>query len=55
MSAGAFLGLAAQAFLAWGLLFGITPATGLNLLWFCQQLAALDLPGKFFHITGIIN
>jgi hypothetical protein len=55
MFSGAVLGIAAQAFLAWGLLFHIMPAVGLNLLWLCQQLAELDLPGNFFHLTGIIR
>jgi hypothetical protein len=54
MFAGAFLGIAAQAFLAWELLYYLMPAIGLDLLWLCQQLADLDLPGKFFHLTGII-
>ncbi len=55
MFAGAFLGIAAQAFLAVGLLYYLMPAIGLDLLWLCQQLAGLDLPGKFFHLTGIIR
>jgi hypothetical protein len=55
MFAGAILGVAAQALLAWGLLFRVMPAAGLNLLWLCQQLGELDLPGKFIHITGIIS
>jgi hypothetical protein len=55
MFSGAVLGIAAQAFLAWGLLFHIMPAVGLDLLWLCQQLAELDLPGNFFHLTGIIR
>jgi hypothetical protein len=54
MFAGAFLGIAAQAFLAVGLLYYLMPAIGLDLLWLCQQLADLDLPGKFFRLTGII-
>ncbi len=55
MFAGAFFGIAAQAILAWGLLFHLMPAIGLDLLWLCQKLAELDLPGKFFHLTGIIR
>jgi hypothetical protein len=55
MFAGAFLGIAAQALLAWGLLFHLMPWLGLDLLWLCQQLAELNLPGKFFHLTGIIR
>jgi hypothetical protein len=55
MFAGAFLGIAAQAFLAWGLLFHLMPAIGLDLLSLCRQLADLDLPGILFHVTGIIR
>jgi hypothetical protein len=55
MFAGAFLGIAAQAFLAWGLLFFVMPTMRIDLLWLCQQLAELDVPGKFFHLTGIIR
>jgi len=55
MFAGAFLGIAAQAFLAWGLLYYLMPAVGLDLLWLCQQLAGWDLPGKFLQLTGIIR
>jgi hypothetical protein len=55
MFAGAFLGIAAQALLAWGLLFHLMPAAGLDLLWLCEQLADLDLPGKLFRLTGIIR
>jgi hypothetical protein len=54
MFAGAFLGIAAQALLAFGLLYYLMPAIGLDLLWLCQQLAGLDLPGTFFRLTGII-
>ncbi len=54
MFAGALLGIAAQAFLAWGLLYHLVPWIGLDLLWLCRQLARLHLPVKFFHLTGII-
>ncbi len=54
MFSGAALGIAAQALIAWGLLYQLMPAIGLDLLWLCRQLACLDLPGKFFHLTGII-
>jgi hypothetical protein len=54
MFSGAVLGIAAQALLfAWGLLFHLMPAVGLDLLWLCQKLADLDLPAKFFRLTGI--
>jgi hypothetical protein len=55
MFAGAFLGIVAQAFVAWALIFHLMPWIGLDLLWLCQQLAGLDLPGKFFRLTGIIR
>ena len=55
MFAGAFLGIVAQAFVAWALIFHFMPWIGLDLLWLCQQLAGLDLPGKFFRLTGIIR
>jgi hypothetical protein len=55
MFSGAALGIAAQALLAWGLLYHLMPAMGLDLLWLCQKLADADLPGKFFHLTGIIR
>jgi hypothetical protein len=55
MFAGALLGIAAQVLIAWGLLFHVMPAIGLDLLWLCQQLTDLDLPGKFFHLTAIIR
>jgi hypothetical protein len=53
--AGAFLGIAAQAFLAIGLLYYPMPWIGLDLLWLCRQLAELDLPGKFFRMSGFIR
>jgi hypothetical protein len=55
MFAGALLGIAAQAFLAWVLLYHLMPAIGLDLLWLCRQLADLDLPGELFHLIGIIR
>jgi hypothetical protein len=54
MFAGALLGIAAQALLAWVLLYHLMPAARLHLLWRCQHLADLDLPGQFFRLTGII-
>jgi hypothetical protein len=47
--------IAAQALLAWGLLFHLMPWIGFDLLWLCQKLADLDLPGKFFRLAGIIR
>jgi hypothetical protein len=55
MFSGAFLGIAPQALLAWGLLFHLMPWIGFDLLWLCQKLADLDLPGKFFRLAGIIR
>ncbi len=42
--AGAFLGIAAQAFLAWGLIFHVMPWIGLDLLDMARAVAAFDLP-----------
>jgi hypothetical protein len=44
MFAGAGLGIAAQAFLAWGLIFHVMPALGLDLLDMARAVAAFDLP-----------
>jgi hypothetical protein len=46
MFAGAGLGIAAQAFLAWGLIFHLMPAIGLDLLDMARCVAAFDLPGR---------
>jgi hypothetical protein len=49
--AGALLGIAAQFFLVWGLIFHHMPAAGLDLLDMARAVAALDLParvGQFF-------
>jgi hypothetical protein len=51
MFAGAFLGVAAQAFLPWGLIFHAMPWIGLDLLAIARAVAAFDLParvGQFF-------
>jgi hypothetical protein len=53
--AGAFLGIAAQAILAWALIFHVMPWIRLDLFWLSEQLADLNLPGKFFHLIGIIH
>jgi hypothetical protein len=46
MFAGAFLGIAAQAFLAWGLIFHVMPALGLGLLDMARAVAVFDLPTR---------
>jgi hypothetical protein len=46
MFAGAFLGIAAQAFLAWGLIFHVMPWIGLDLLDMARAVAAFDLPAR---------
>jgi hypothetical protein len=46
MFSGAILGIAAQALLAWALLFHIMPLVGLNLLDMARAVAAFDLPAK---------
>jgi hypothetical protein len=46
MFAGAGLGIAAQAFLAWGLVFHVMPALGLDLLDMARAVAAFDLPAR---------
>jgi hypothetical protein len=48
---GVFLGIAAQAVLAWGLIFHVMPWIGLDLLNMARAVAAFDLParaGQFF-------
>ena len=46
MFAGAVLGIAAQAFLAWGLIFHVMPWIGLDLLDMARAVAAFDLPAR---------
>jgi hypothetical protein len=46
MYSGAFLGIAAQAFLAWGLIFHVMPWVGLDLLDMARAVAAFDLPAR---------
>jgi hypothetical protein len=46
MFTGAFLGIAAEAFLAWGLIFHVMPWIGLDLLNMARAVAAFDLPTK---------
>jgi hypothetical protein len=54
MFVGAFLGLAAQAFLAWGLIFHVMPAIGLDLLDMARAVAAFDLPMQLWQIFARI-
>ena len=44
--AGAFLGIGAQAFLAWGLIFHLLPWIGLDLLDMARAVATFDLPAR---------
>jgi hypothetical protein len=46
MVLGAVLGVAAQAFLAWGLLFHVMPLVGLNLLDMARAVADFDVPAR---------
>jgi hypothetical protein len=46
MFAGAFLGIAAQAFLAWSFIFHLMPALGLDLLYMARAVATFDLPAR---------
>jgi hypothetical protein len=46
MFAGAFLGIAAQALLAWGFIFHLMPAIGLDLLDMARAVAAFDFPAR---------
>jgi hypothetical protein len=46
MFAGAFLGISAQAFLAWGLIFHVMPPLGLGLLDTAGAVAAFDFPAR---------
>lgn len=47
---GAFLGIAAQLFLAWVLLFHIMPWAGLNVLDMARAVACFDVPAKIGHL-----
>jgi hypothetical protein len=46
MFAGVGLGIAAQAFLVWGLVFHVMPRVGLDLLDMARWVAAFDLPAR---------
>jgi hypothetical protein len=50
MFAGAFLGIAAQALLAWGLIFHLMPWIGLDLLDMARAVAAVDLPARLAQL-----
>jgi hypothetical protein len=54
MFAGAFLGIAAQAFLAWGLIFHVMLWIGLDLLDMARAVAAFDLPMQLWQIFARI-
>ncbi|MGO9720588.1 MAG: hypothetical protein ACLPIG_03780 [Methylocella sp.] len=54
MFAGAFLGFAAQAFLAWGLIFHVMPWVGLDLLDMARAVAAFDLPARIGQLVARI-
>jgi hypothetical protein len=47
---GAFLGVALQGFLAWGLIFHVMPWIGLDLLDMARAIAAVDLPARVGHL-----
>jgi hypothetical protein len=50
MFAGAFLGIAAQAFLAWGLIFHVMPLIGPDLLDMARAVASFDLPMRVWQL-----
>jgi hypothetical protein len=52
MFAGAFLGVAAQAFLAWGLIFHVMPWVGLDLLDMARAVATFDLPARIGQLVA---
>jgi hypothetical protein len=54
MFAGAFLGIAAQGLLAWGLIFHVMPWIGLDLLDMARAVAAFDLPMQLWEIFARI-
>jgi K+-transporting ATPase A subunit len=55
MFSGAFLGIAAQAVLAWGLIFHVMPWVGLNLLDMARFVAAFDVPLRAYQLfAGIL-
>jgi hypothetical protein len=52
MFAGAFLGIVAQAFLVWGLIFHLMPWIGLDLLHVAHATAAFDLPARLGKLVA---
>ncbi len=53
--AGAFVGIAAQALLAWGLIFHLMPAIGLDLLDMAHAVAKFDVPLRAYQLfAGIL-
>ncbi len=55
MFSGAFLGIAAQALLAWGLIFHVMPWVGLDLLAMARAVAAFYVPLRAYQLfTGIL-
>ncbi|MGH6839792.1 MAG: hypothetical protein ACREDT_13540 [Methylocella sp.] len=55
MFAGAFLGVVAQAILAWGLIFHVMPAVGLDLLDMARAVAKFDVPLRAYRlVAGIL-
>ncbi len=50
--AGAFLGVVAQGLLAWGLVFHVMPALGLDLLDMARAVAAFDLPLRVARLVA---
>jgi hypothetical protein len=52
MFAGAGLGIAAQAFLAWGLIFHLMPWIGLDLLHVARAVAAFDIPMRLARLVA---
>ncbi|MGH6834980.1 MAG: hypothetical protein ACREC9_05395, partial [Methylocella sp.] len=50
MFSGAFLGIAAQAFLAWGLIFHVMPWIGLDLLDMARAVAKFDVPLRAYQL-----
>jgi hypothetical protein len=54
MFAGAGLGIVAQAFLAWGLIFHVMPWIGLDLLDMARAVAAFDLPMQLWQVFARI-
>jgi hypothetical protein len=55
MFSGGFLGIAAQAFLAWGLIFHLMPWIGLDLLDMARAVAKFDVPLRAYQLfAGIL-